>query len=46
VFTLILVGYSLIELPITHEALSRWVAALFIGVKALEMVVVVVKELA
>jgi hypothetical protein len=46
VFTLILIGDSLAELSIAHKALSRRVVALVIGVKALEKVVVAIKELA
>jgi hypothetical protein len=46
VFTVIVVGDSLMELPITHEALSRWVVALIIRVKALEKVVAAAEELA
>jgi hypothetical protein len=46
VFTLVLIRDSLAELPITHEALSRWVIALIIGVKALEKVVAASGELA
>jgi hypothetical protein len=46
VFTLILVGGSFAELPIAHEALSRWVMALIVGVETLEKVVTAEKELA
>jgi hypothetical protein len=46
VFALVLVGGSFVELPITHEALSRWVMALIVGVKTLEKVVATKKELA
>jgi hypothetical protein len=45
VFTLILVGDSLMNLSITHEAFSRWVVTLIIRVKALEKVVAAVEEL-
>jgi hypothetical protein len=34
------------ELPIAHEALSRWVMALVVGVKTLEKIVAAEKELA
>jgi hypothetical protein len=34
------------KLPIAHEALSRWVMALVVGVKTLKKVVVAEKELA
>jgi hypothetical protein len=37
---------SCTEFPIAHEALSRWVMALIVGVKGLEKVVTAVKELA
>jgi hypothetical protein len=46
VFALVFVRGSFAELPITHEALSRWVMTLVIGVKALEKVVAAAKELA
>jgi hypothetical protein len=46
VFALILIGDSLAELSIAHEAFLRWVMALIIGVKALEKVVAATKELA
>jgi hypothetical protein len=35
-----------VELSITHEALSRWVMALVVGVKTLEKVVAAEKKLA
>jgi hypothetical protein len=46
VFTLILIGDSFTEFPITHKALPRGVIVPFIGVKALEEVVAAIKELA
>jgi hypothetical protein len=46
VFTLILIRGSFVELPIADKALSRWVMALIIRVKALKKVVVAAKELA
>jgi hypothetical protein len=46
VFALILIGDSFVELPIAHEALSRWVMALVVEVKTLEKVVAAKKELA
>jgi hypothetical protein len=46
VFALILVGGSLAEIPITHEAFSSWVIVLIVGVEALEKVVATGKELA
>jgi hypothetical protein len=46
VFTLILVGDSFMEFPITHKALPRGVIVLFVGVKALEEVVAAITELA
>jgi hypothetical protein len=46
VFALVFVRNSFAELPITHEALSRWVVTLIIGIKALDKVVVAVKKLA
>jgi hypothetical protein len=46
VFALILIGGSFMELPIIDKALSRWVMALIIRVKALKKVVVAAKELA
>jgi hypothetical protein len=45
VFTLVLVEDSFVELPITHEAFSRWVVTLIIEVKALKKVVAAVEEL-
>jgi hypothetical protein len=45
VFALILIGDSLAELSIAHEAFLRWVMDLIIGVKALEKVVAAAKEL-
>jgi hypothetical protein len=46
VFALIFIRSSFTELPIAHEALSRRVVALVVGVKALEQVVATAKELA
>jgi hypothetical protein len=46
VFALVLVGGSFTELPIAHEALSRWVRALVVGIKTLKKVVAAEKELA
>jgi hypothetical protein len=46
VFALILIRGSFVELPIVDKALSRWVMALIIRVKALKKVVVAAKELA
>jgi hypothetical protein len=45
VFTLILIGGSFVELPITHKTLSRGVVALVVRVKTLEKVVAAEKEL-
>jgi hypothetical protein len=45
VFTLILIRGAFVGFPITHEALSRWVVALVVGVKTLEKVVAPKKEL-
>jgi hypothetical protein len=46
VFALVLVRGSFVKLLIAHEALSRWVVALVVGVKTLEKVVATEKELA
>jgi hypothetical protein len=46
VLALVFVRSSFMELPITHEALSRWVMALVVGLKTLKKVVAAVKELA
>jgi hypothetical protein len=46
VVTLILIGDSFVEFPIAYKALSRWVMALIIRVKALKMVVATIEELA
>jgi hypothetical protein len=46
VFALVLIGDSFTEAPIAHEALSRWVMALIVGVKALKKVVATAEELA
>jgi hypothetical protein len=45
-FALIFIRGSFVVLPITHEALSRWVMTLTIRVKTLVKVVVAAKELA
>jgi hypothetical protein len=46
VFTLILVGGSFVEFPITHKALSIWVMDPFVRVTTLEKVVAGGKEMA
>ena len=46
VFALVFVRSSFTELPIAHEALSRQVVALVVGVNTLEKVVAAAKELA
>jgi hypothetical protein len=45
-FTLIFIGGSFVDLPIAHEALSRWVMTPTIRVKTLVKVVVSARELA
>jgi hypothetical protein len=46
VFSLVLIGDSLAELSITHEALLRWIVVHIIRVKALEKIVAAAEELA